>query len=201
MAPMMEPKSQHHGVNEVTSLRQRAGTGRGACLGGMRSTSNPITSREAPMRSPFLRVVRPVATIVTFALISTAAACRNPAEPTSSTTTTTTTTTGTASTTAPFILLRPPTTNAAFARANGEAKFENQGGERELEIEVEDIPAGTQLVFYLGDTEIARATANSFGNARINLNSDRGATVPSSVAGKTVVVKTPAGAVVVSGSF
>jgi hypothetical protein len=143
------------------------------------------------MNSRFLRVVRIVLAIAPLALALTAADCSDPMAPATVGTTVT----------APFIVLRAPATNPAFARANGEAKFENEGGERELEIEVEDVPAGTALVFYLGDTELARTTADSFGNARINLNSDRGAVVPATVAGKTVTVKTPAGEIVVSGTF
>ena len=139
--------------------------------------------------SPFLHAVRTTATLAVLAFVTTAAACSDPTGP------------GTSAAPGPIIALRPPTTDAAFSRANGEAKFENQGGERELEIEVEDIPAGTALVFYVGDVEVARATADSFGNARINLNSDRGGVVPASVAGKTVTVKTPEGVVVVTGSF
>ena len=143
------------------------------------------------MTSRYLRVARTVFTIAPLALAFTAADCSDPMSPKTTETTVT----------APFIVLRAPATNPVFARANGEAKFENEGGERELEIEVEDVPAGTALVFYLGDTELARATADSFGNARINLNSDRGAVVPASVAGKTVSVETPAGEIVVSGTF
>ena len=146
---------------------------------------------EAPMhRSSIPRAVRTAVALAVLASITTAASCSDPTSPPGAT--------GTAG---PIISLRPPTADAAFSRANGEAKFENEGGERELEIEVEDIPAGTALVFYVGDVEVARATADSFGNARINLNSDRGGVVPASVAGKTVTVKTPEGVVVVTGSF
>ena len=139
--------------------------------------------------SPFLRAVRATVALAVLGFVTTAAACSDPTAP------------QTSNAAGPIVALRPPTTDAAFSRANGEAKFENEGGERELEIEVEDIPAGTALVFYVGDVEVARATADSLGNARINLNSDRGGVVPASVAGKTVTVKTPAGVVVVAGSF
>jgi hypothetical protein len=139
------------------------------------------------MNRSFLRFARPIATLVALALATTAADCSDPTSPDN--------------TPGPIVTLSAPAANAAFPGANGEAKFENEGGERELEIEVEDVPAGTELVFYLGTVEIARATADSFGNARINLNSDRGAVVPASVAGQTVTVKTSAGVVVVTGSF
>ena len=151
------------------------------------------------MSRSFLRITRPLATIAAFTLVTTAADCSDPMSPSveaGATGTTTTTVTG-----APIIALRPPLTGAAFARANGKAEFENQGGERELEIEVEDVAAGTALIFYLGTVELARATADAFGNARINLNSDRGANVPASVAGQVVSVTTASGAMVVLGSF
>ena len=140
--------------------------------------------------SPFLRAFRTAVTLSVLAFVTTAASCSDPASPPD-----------VSAAVGPIIALRPPTTDGAFSRANGEAKFENEGGERELEIEVEDVPPGTALVFYVGDVEVARATADSFGNARINLNSDRGGIVPASVAGKTVMVRTPDGVVVVSGSF
>jgi hypothetical protein len=99
------------------------------------------------------------------------------------------------------IELRPPTTGAAFAGANGTASFENEGGERELEIQIEDVPPGTALVFFFDNAQIATQTADVNGSARINLNSDAGATVPTSVAGKVVSVRTAAGVVVVTGTF
>ena len=99
------------------------------------------------------------------------------------------------------IELRPPPTGAAFPGANGQASFENEGGERELEIQVQDVPAGTALVFFLDNAQIATQTADVNGGARINLNSDAGATVPTSVAGKVVSVRTAAGVIVVTGTF
>ena len=137
--------------------------------------------------SRFLQVARTVAAISTMTFVTAAADCSSPVAPGESA--------------APTVSLSAPSSNAAFAGAKGEAKFENEGGERELEIEVENVPVGTELVFYIGDAEVARATADSVGHARINLNSDRGATVPASVAGKSITVKTPAGVVVVTGSF
>ena len=88
-----------------------------------------------------------------------------------------------------------------FARAEGKAKFETKSGERQLEIEVEDVPAGTALIFTLGNVRLGTATANSLGNARLDLNSKRNAGVPMSVVGLSVVVGTSGGRVVVSGTF
>jgi hypothetical protein len=96
-------------------------------------------------------------------------------------------------------LTRPA--GAAFATAKGKAKYSNRGGERELEIEAENIPAGTAVEFVLDGAVIGTGTATALREVELNLNSDRGATVPASVAGKSVSVRTAAGAAIVSGSF
>lgn len=90
---------------------------------------------------------------------------------------------------------------APFATAKGKAKFASKGGERELEIEAENIPTGTVVSFLLDGAVIGTATSDAFREVNLNLNSDRGASVPLSVTGKSVRVQTAAGAVIVSGSF
>jgi hypothetical protein len=96
-------------------------------------------------------------------------------------------------------LTRP--SGAPFGNAKGKAKYSNRGGERELEIEAENIPAGTAVSFVLDGVVIGTGTANALRAVELNLNSDLGANVPASVAGKAVSVRTAAGAVIVSGSF
>ncbi len=96
-------------------------------------------------------------------------------------------------------LVRP--SSAPVASAKGKAKYSNRGGERELEIEAENIPAGTAVSFVLDGSVIGSGTATALREVRLNLNSDLGATVPMSVAGKSVVVRTSAGATIVAGSF
>ena len=88
-----------------------------------------------------------------------------------------------------------------FRNANGKAKFKSEGGERELEVEVEDVRAGLELLFLLDDIKLGTRTTDAFGRANLELNSDRGASVPATVAGRKVTVRTAAGATVVSGSF
>lgn len=90
---------------------------------------------------------------------------------------------------------------SVLPRANGKAKFSSKPGERELQIEVEDMPVGTAVVFMLGSTQLGTATANAFGEARLNLNSTQGQNVPTSVAGQSVTVTTAAGGLIVTGSF
>lgn len=94
-------------------------------------------------------------------------------------------------------LTRPA--NAAYRSAKGKAKFAIKAGERELQVEVENIPAGTVLSIMVGSSSYS-ATANALGKARLNVNSTRGQSVPMSVAGAAVTVTSAAGAVV-SGSF
>jgi hypothetical protein len=94
------------------------------------------------------------------------------------------------------IFLRRPA-NAPFPNAHGKATFKT-GGERELQIEVEDVRAGTRLVFFLGTRRLGTRTTNQFREARLEL---RGAAAPTSVAGKLVQVKTTTGRVVVFGRF
>lgn len=91
--------------------------------------------------------------------------------------------------------------DSPFRNANGKAKFKSEGGERELEVEVEDVRAGLELLFLLDDIKLGTRTTDAFGRANLELNSDRGASVPATVAGRKVTVRTAAGATVVSGSF
>lgn len=97
-----------------------------------------------------------------------------------------------------IVLTRPA--GAVFANAKGKAKFASKTGERELQIEVENIPAGTTLNFFVDGVQVGSATASALREANLNLNSQRGDAVPLTVTGKSVSVRTAAG-VVVSGSF
>jgi hypothetical protein len=93
--------------------------------------------------------------------------------------------------------------SAAFPGADGKARFRDRGGERELEVEVEDANrlAGARLRVFVGDQQAGSLRINRFGNGALNLNSDRGDTVPAVKAGTTVRVGTAGGTLVVSGSF
>jgi FtsP/CotA-like multicopper oxidase with cupredoxin domain len=100
------------------------------------------------------------------------------------------------------IALTPPA-NGEFPAANGKAKFKSIGGERELQVEVQDIAVlnGKSVDLYVNgnSTKVASATV-ALAAARFNLNSDEGDTVPTTVAGKTVVVKIGQ-TVIVRGTF
>ncbi len=90
---------------------------------------------------------------------------------------------------------------ADFPESDGKARFRDRGGERELQIEVEDAPTNVQVSFLVGGDTVGTATTNATGDGRLNLNTDQGDTVPASVAGLTVKVLTPQGTVIISGAF
>ena len=93
--------------------------------------------------------------------------------------------------------------SAAFPAAHGTAKFDNRGGRRELEIEAEDIRrlAGATVSFFLAGSKIGQARVSALGATELELSTQRGQAVPTSVAGKQVQIRTAAGVVIVTGSF
>jgi hypothetical protein len=91
----------------------------------------------------------------------------------------------------------------AFAQAHGKAHFKDRGGERELEVELEDARnlSGQRVRVMVNGVQVGQATVNNLGYAELNLNSDRRENVPTIKAGAQVEVKTNANALVVSGKF
>jgi hypothetical protein len=100
-----------------------------------------------------------------------------------------------------IVQLTAPATNAAFAGASGKAQFDTRPGENELEMEVEHVPAGTVVNFFVGDTKVGTATVGTLRETEINLNSRAGDVIPTIAAGTAVSVRTAAGAIIVSGTF
>lgn len=90
-----------------------------------------------------------------------------------------------------------------FAAAKGKAKYKNEGGEREFQVEVENarVLTGKTLGVFVNGTRVGGARVNRFGEGRLELNSDRGQRVPSVRSGTRVQVKTSAGKAVVAGQF
>lgn len=89
----------------------------------------------------------------------------------------------------------------ASSRANGKAKWESRGNQRELEIEIEDVKPGTSVSFFLGGTQVGTTqTADALGAARVELSTQLGDEVPASVSGMSVEVRS-ADVVIASGSF
>ena len=111
---------------------------------------------------------------------------------------------GTAAASRPVIeAMLTPESGSAFQRASGKAKWESRDAtRRELQIEVEDVAPGTRLNFMVGGAQFgATQTVDGLGNARIDLSTQLGNQVPSSVEGQRVEVRTENGALVVSGAF
>ena len=93
--------------------------------------------------------------------------------------------------------------SAKFPAAKGKAKFRDRGGEKEFQVEVENvkIAAGTKLNVFVGGKKVGTMKINQFGAGRLNLNSTRGDKVPAVSSGTKVQVKTGADVVVAAGSF
>jgi hypothetical protein len=92
--------------------------------------------------------------------------------------------------------------STAFSAAKGKARFKDRGGERELQIEIENVRPGTMVSFLVGGIAYGGTqTVDGFGAARINVNTDLGDAVPTSVAGQLVQVVTSGGDLIASGSF
>jgi hypothetical protein len=98
--------------------------------------------------------------------------------------------------------LAPPS-GGTFRRASGKAKWDsrNSNSKRELEIEVEDVAAGTTVEFFVNNVQVGSSvTVDSFGNARVELSTQLGHVVPTAAAGLRAKVRA-GGVVVVTGVF
>jgi hypothetical protein len=93
--------------------------------------------------------------------------------------------------------------SAQFPNAKGSAKYRDRGGEREFQVEVENVKAlaGKTLNVFANGSKVGTMTINQLGAGRLNLNSTRGQNVPRIVSGSKVQVKTGQGVVVVAGQF
>lgn len=92
---------------------------------------------------------------------------------------------------------------SSFPTAKGKAVYKADGGEREFQVEVENVKslAGKSLNVYVNGAKVGSAKVNSLGEARLNLNTKNGNAVPQVAAGTTVRVTTSGGTLVVSGKF
>jgi len=93
--------------------------------------------------------------------------------------------------------------STAFPGVNGEAKWKSKDGQRELEVQIQDATklAGKKLTVRIGGTIVGHMKVNALGRARLVKDTQAGQSVPASVAGKTVKIKTSGGKLVASGSF
>ena len=72
--------------------------------------------------------------------------------------------------------------------AHGKAVFKSKGARHQLEVEIEDADriAGEVVFFYLGETQIGRATVDAFGEAHLRLGHPN---APATVAGLRLTVR------------
>ena len=92
---------------------------------------------------------------------------------------------------------------AAYPSAKGKASWDtrNSNTKRELELEVEHLPVGLAVEFFMDGVKLGSATIGSLGDAELEFSTELGEPVPTSVSGSTVEVRTTAGVVIVTGSF
>ena len=93
--------------------------------------------------------------------------------------------------------------SSAFPGVNGEAKWKSKGGERELEIQIQDATklAGKRLSVRIGGKLVGHMKVSALGRARLVKSTQAGQSVPASVAGKAVKISTAGGSLVASGRF
>ncbi len=88
-----------------------------------------------------------------------------------------------------------------YASAKGKAKYVAKSGERELQAEVENVPAGAMITFSYNGAAIGTVAASALGTARLNLNSTLGQTVPMVATGGKITASNAANAEIVNGTF
>jgi ABC-type phosphate transport system substrate-binding protein len=96
------------------------------------------------------------------------------------------------------------TSSANFAAVKAKAKYKNRNGERELQVEAENLRVGFVLSVCVSGARVGGATANSLGAARLNLNTNLRQSVPNVVSGTRIELRAGsscAGALVASGRF
>jgi hypothetical protein len=93
--------------------------------------------------------------------------------------------------------------SSAYTSVNGEAKWKAKGGERELEIQIEDAKAlaGKRLAVRIGGKLVGHMKVSALGRARLVRSTEAGQNVQTSVTGKSVRISTSGGTLVASGRF
>ena len=91
----------------------------------------------------------------------------------------------------------------AYPGVRGEATWKASAGQRELEVEIQGARklAGERLAVQIGGKLVGHITVSALGRARLEKHTEAGQSVPASVAGKAVKVRTTAGTLVASGRF
>lgn len=98
------------------------------------------------------------------------------------------------------IALRP---SNAYPAAIGTAHYQQQPGQREIEIEVEHIRslAGRRVLIFVNGARVGIARVSGRGIADFDRNTERGQRVPKVMRGTPVQVRRSGGPIVVAGTF
>ncbi|MCC6785838.1 MAG: hypothetical protein IT457_23525 [Planctomycetes bacterium] len=101
-----------------------------------------------------------------------------------------------------FAFLTAPS-GARFPSAKGKAHWDSRfsNSKRELEVEVEHLPSGLAVEFFIGGESVGTATTSALGEAELEFSTERGHAVPTSITGLLVEVRDASGALIASGSF
>lgn len=91
----------------------------------------------------------------------------------------------------------------SYSAVNGEAKWKVKGGERELEVQIEDAKklAGKTLTVTIGGKRAGQMKVGTLGRARLVRSTEAGQSVTASVTGKNVRITTAGGKLVATGKF
>ena len=97
----------------------------------------------------------------------------------------------------------PLTPTPQYSFAKGKAKYKDRGGEREFQVEVENLRSlrGQALNLQVNGAFVGRMRINNFGNGRFSRNSDLGQPVPAITRGSAVVIRRQNGVKVFGGRF
>jgi hypothetical protein len=90
-----------------------------------------------------------------------------------------------------------------YAGAKGKAKYRDRGGEREFQVEVENLRRlrGANLPVEVNGVTVGSMRINVFGNGRFSRNSDLGQQVPVIARRSVVIIRRPNRVRVFSGRF
>ena len=102
------------------------------------------------------------------------------------------------------VLLHAPLVGTEqFPAAHGRARYAERGGERRLQLQIEDVrlPAGTVLTVLIDGQPIGRLTLNRAHKGRLTLKTTHGDTLPEIAEGATVGLVGPADERVAAGRF
>lgn len=91
----------------------------------------------------------------------------------------------------------------AYPRANGSAQYQAQPGQREIQVEVQRVPAlaGKTVTFSAAGMRLGSARVSALGQADITRNTEFRQIVPPIVRGSVVSVRTAGGQLIASGRF